>query len=221
MAEVEHESGLLVTGYADPVDDVASSDSPSPDLKRKQAAVLYADIADYTCFNEQDEESAHHRLLEAVRIMMSQVSENNGHIAHLAGGAMLAEFKDADSALHCAINVQLSIRQWNATSNVDCPVLFRIGVNLGDVISGQDDTYGNAVNLVAKLEKLASAGGICVSESVMNDLESQPTIRFVTKGKQYAKSIGKSVHAFWIEFDSRHAVEPGHTNAVRVSALTS
>jgi len=170
---------------------------------------------------EQDEEGTHRRLVKAIRIMMSHVADNKGRIAHLAGDAILAEFENADSALHCAINVQLSARQWNANFSVNRPVLFRIGVNLGDVISDQGDIYGNAVNLAARLEKLASSGGICVSESVMKDLEDHPSIKFVAMGKQYVKNISEPVHAFWIEFDSQQVGESSLTSAVKVSAVAS
>ena len=139
----------------------------------------------------------------------------------MAGDAVLAEFRDADSALHCAINVQLSAGQWNANFSADRPVLFRIGVNIGDVISDHGDIYGNAVNLAARLEKLASSGGICVSESVMKDLEGHPSIRFVAMGKQYVKNISEPVEAFWIEFESHEMGEPNFTSAIKVSALTS
>jgi len=221
MAGIEHGSDLLGSGYVEPAGEKNSSEPLSPNLQRKLAAVLYADIANYARLTEQDEEGTHLRLVEAIRIMMLHVADNNGRIAHLAGDAVLAEFKDADSALHCAINVQLSARQWNADFRVDLPVLFRIGVNLGEVISDQGDIYGNAVNLAARLEKLACSGGICVSEAVMKDLEGYPSIRFVAMGKQCVKNISEPVHAFWIEFDSCQMGEPELTSAVRVSALTS
>lgn len=221
LAEIEHGSDLLVSDYVDPVGEKDSRKIPATSLRRKQAAVLYADIANYARLTEQDEEGTHRRLVKAIRIMMSHVADNKGRIAHLAGDAILAEFKDADSALHCAINVQLSARQWNANFSVDHPLLFRIGVNLGDVIFDRGDIYGNAVNLAARLEKLANSGGICVSESVMKDLEDHPTIKFVAMGKQYVKNISEPVHAFWIEFDSRQLGEPSLTSAVKVSAVVS
>ncbi|NNE63742.1 MAG: adenylate/guanylate cyclase domain-containing protein [Gammaproteobacteria bacterium] len=221
LAEIETGSGLLVSDYVDSVSEEDCMDILATSLRRKRAAVLYADVANYARLTEQDEEGTHHRLVKAIRIMMSHVVDNRGRIAHLAGDAILAEFKDADSALHCAINVQLSARQWNANFSVDRSVLFRIGVNLGDVISDRGDIYGNAVNLAARLEKLATSGGICVSESVMQDLEGHPSIKFVAMGKRYVKNISEPVHAFWIEFDSQQMGEPNLTSAIKVSALAS
>ncbi len=221
LAGIEHGSGLLISGYVEPDCEQYNNQVPAPNLQRKRTAVMYADIAGYARLTEQDEEGTHHRLLEAIRIMMTQVSGNKGRIAHLAGDAILAEFKDADSALHCAINVQLSIRQWNENLAVDRQILFRIGVNFGDLISDYGDIYGNAVNLAARLEKLASSGGICVSESVMKHLEGHPSIKFVAMGKQYMKNISEPVRAFWIEFDSHQVDESDLTGTVKVSAVTS
>jgi adenylate cyclase len=190
-------------------------------LTHKQAGIFYADIANYTRLTEKDEEGTHRRLVEAIKIIMSFTNTNNGRIAHLAGDAVLAEFRDADSALHCAINVQMAVRQWNTNISSDEQVLFRIGVNFGDVISDHGDIYGNAVNLAARLEKLAYTGGICVSESVRQKLKNHSSFKFVAMGKQYVKNISEPVDVFWIEIDSQQVVEPSLTSAVKISAAVS
>ena len=104
---------------------------------------------------------------------------------------------------------------------VNQQVLFRIGVNFGDVISDQGDIYGNAVNLTARLEKLASSGGICVSETVRQELDGHPSYKFVAMGKQYVKNLREPVHAFWIEIDSQQIVDSALTGAVKISAMAS
>jgi adenylate cyclase len=181
------------------------------ELARKPVGILYADIADYTRLTEQDEEGTHRRLVKAVNIMRKNVAANNGRIAHLAGDAILAEFKDAGSAMQCAVNVQLVARQWNASLSVERQMLFRIGVNFGDVIPDRGDIYGNAVNLSARLEKLASSGGICVSETVRLKLVDHPSFKFVAMGKQYVKNINDPVQAFWILIDSQGVGYPAST----------
>lgn len=220
MTGVNHDTDLLVSDYAGPVGEKERSESLSPNPQCKQAAVLYAGIANHAGLSEQNDERTQGRLADAIRIMMSHVADNNGRIVHLAGDAILAEFKDADNALHCAINVQLSARQWNANFNVGRPILFRISVNLGDETFAQGDIDGNAENLAAKLEKLARAGGICVSESVMKDLGDRSSIRFVAMDKQCGKNISEPEHAFLIEFESHLMSELEFTSAIKVSALT-
>ena len=86
---------------------------------RRQVGILYADIANYSGLTEQDEEGTHHRLVESMRIIKAYVASSNGRVAHTAGDAILVEFKDIDSALHCAINVQLAARGMNAQLPVD------------------------------------------------------------------------------------------------------
>ncbi len=194
---------------------------PQAGRGRKPVGILYADIADYTRLIEKDEESTHLRLAEAIKNLMTNIAANKGHLTHLAGDAVLAEFKDADSALHCAINAQRAAWQWNADMPMDQQVLFRIGVNFGDVISDRSDIYGNEENLTERLEKLALSAGICVSDSVRQELDDHPAFKFFDMGKRYVKNISEPVHAYWIVVDSQKVVEPDLTGAVKVSALAS
>ena len=221
LPQNENWADEIVSDYIDPGNSETRAAFLPGALKRKQAGIFYADVADYARLTEQDEEGTHQRLVEAIKIMMTHVAANNGRIAHLAGDAILAEFRDSDSALHCAINVQLAARQWNTGFDAERHVLFRIGVNFGDVIADHGDIYGNAVNLAARLEKLASSGGVCVSESVMKELRDHSSYRFVALGKQYVKNIREPVQAFRIEIDSQQLVEPGLTTAVKVSAVAT
>lgn len=186
---------------------------------RQLAGIFYADVADYAQQTEQDEEGTHLHLVEAIKLMKTHVGIDNGRVAHLTGDAILAEFKDADSALHCAINVQLAARQWNATLDHESQVRFRIGVNFGEVIADHDDTYGNALNLTARLESLACSGGICVSDAARTELANKSAFKFVAQGKQYVKNVRKPVEAFWIEFDPLQIINTKQTGAVKISAL--
>jgi len=210
----------IVPGYSYPLtEDRQKSLQASYD--HRLVGVLYADIVDYSLLTEQDEEGTQHRLVESMKIMQAQITANNGRIVHLADDAVLAEFKDADGALHCAVNVQLSARQGNANFHAHEQVLFRIGVSFGDVITNQDDVFYNAVNLTARLEKLAHTGGIFVSESIRHRLKDHPSFKFVATGKQYVKNISEPVQAFWIEFDAEQIENSDHTSAITVSAVTS
>jgi class 3 adenylate cyclase len=209
---------FIVPGYTHHL--TANQQEPLPEnYDHCQAGIFYADIADCSHLTEQDEEGTHHRLVESMKIMQAHIAANNGKVAHFADDAILAEFKDPDSALHCAINVQLSARQWNADLHANQQVLFRIGVNFGDVIADHDDISGNAVNLAARLEKLAHTGGICVSESIRHELKNHSSFKFVAMGKQYVKNISGPVQAFWIEFDAEQVEKIDQTNFVRISAV--
>jgi class 3 adenylate cyclase len=188
---------------------------------RRQAGIFYADVADYTRLTEQDEEGTHLHLVEAMKLMKTHVDTDNGRVAHFTDDAILAEFKDADSALHCAINVQLAARQWNATLDLENQVQFRIGVNFGDVIADHGNIDGNAVNLAARLENLACSGGICVSDTVRAELANKSAFKFMAMGKQYVKNVCRPVEVFWIEFDPLQIINTEQTGAGKISAVTS
>ncbi|MBT8433079.1 MAG: adenylate/guanylate cyclase domain-containing protein [Gammaproteobacteria bacterium] len=188
---------------------------------RRRAGIFYADIANYSPLTEQDEEGAHRRLAEGMKIMKAYITASNGRVAHTAGDAILAEFKDADNALQCAVNVQLAARVLNARLHVSQRLLFRIGVNFGEVIADNADIYGNALNLAARLEKLADSEGICVSDSVRSELEDNSAFNFVALGKQYVKNINEPVQAFWIEIDAQQVVDADFTGTVKVSVMAS
>jgi class 3 adenylate cyclase len=188
---------------------------------RHLAGIFYADVAEYARLTEQDEEGTHRHLIEAMKIMKAHIDADNGHVAHFAGEAILAEFKDVDSALHCAINVQLAARQWNATVDLESQVRFRIGVNFSEVIADHDDIHGNAVNLAARLESLASSGGICISDTVRTELANKSAFKFVALGKQYVKKVCQPVEAFWIDFEPLQIIDTEQTGVMKISAVTS
>lgn len=216
----ESSTPILVPGYGYPVSDMQSRTRPNG-LNRRLVGILYADIADYSRLTEEDEEGTHLRLVEIMQIMKTYVDASRGRVAHFAGDAILAEFKDADSALRCSINMQLAACRWNASLHRNQQVRFRIGVNFGDVITKEGDIYGKAVNLAARLENLATTGGICVSDSVRSNLTNQSQFKFVSMGKRYVKNISEPVQAFWIEIDAQQVVDIDLTSAVRVSAVAS
>jgi adenylate cyclase len=201
---------VIVSGYCYSLTKNQQEMSPQS-CDHRQVGILYADIADYSRLTEQDEEGTHHRLVESMKTMEAYVSANYGKVAHVAGDAILAEFKDADNALNCAINMQLSDHRRNASLSSDRQILFRIGVNFGDVIADQGDIFGNAVNLAARLERLAHSGGICVSESVRRRLKDDPSFKFIAMGKQYIKNISDPVEVFWIEFGAERVEQIDYT----------
>jgi class 3 adenylate cyclase len=210
----------IVSGYSCPLTN-NQQELCQAGCDRRQVGILYADIANYAGLTEQDEEGTHHRLVESMNIIKAHAAANNGRGAHTAGDAILVEFKDIDSALHCAVNVQLAAREMNARIPVDQRILFRIGVNFGDVIADDGDIYGNAVNLAARLEGLAKRGGICVSESVRSELEDNSPFKFVALGNQYVKDISEPVQVFWIEFDTEQVVDTDSTSSLKVSVMAS
>jgi class 3 adenylate cyclase len=188
---------------------------------RRQVGILYAEVANYLHRTGQDEEGAHHRLVGSMKIIEGYVTAHNGSVAYTAGDAILVKFKDIESALRCAINVQLAARELNARLPVNRRVLFRIGVKSGDLLADNGDIYSDAINLAAWLEKLAHIGGICIPESVRSGLEDNSAFKFVALGKQYLKNICEPVQTFWIEFDAQQVVDEDFISSLKVSVMAS
>ncbi len=211
----EHHADILIAGYNPP--QVAESEF---DFDRKPVGILYADIADYARLTEEDEEGTHRRLIESMEIMKAEIAANNGRVAHSAGDGILAEFEDAESALRCAVSVQLASRLWNADLDLPRQVRFRIGINFGDVIADQGDIYGKAVNLTARLEGLACSGGICVSKSVQAALAEQSEFEFIALGKRYVKNISEPVEVFWIEVEFSQTAKRGAPSPADAVSVT-
>ena len=207
-AATDSSPDVIVSGYSYPLKKYQQEFSEGGD--HRQVGILYADIAEYSRLTGLADEATHHRLVENMEIMKAYVFANNGRVVHFTGDAILAEFNDADNALNCAINMQMANRQYNAGLRSDRQALFRIGVNFSDVAAGHDDTFGNAINLAARLEKLAHSGGICVSESVRHRLKNHPSFKFVATGNQYLKNISDPVQAFWIESRADRIEEIDH-----------
>ena len=208
----------IVSGYSF-LSNVSSHEPLPEGCHRHRAGIFYADIADYSGLNQQDDEDTYHRLGESVKIMEAHVSAHNGRVVHTAGDAILAEFEDVDSALQCAVNIQLAARELNARLPVNQQVLFRIGVDFGDVIADNGDIYSDAINLAAWLKKLAHIGGICIPQSVRLELEDNSAFDFVALGKQYVKDINEPIQTFWIELDTQQVIEVEFTSSLKVSAM--
>jgi adenylate cyclase len=165
-------------------------------LPRKLVAILYADVADYSRMTAIDEDSTHRRLAEYLDLFSASVSSHRGMVMHYAGDAVLAMFGAAVDAVSTAIAVQIELAEKNSELSGSEKLLFRIGVNLGDVIEDRGDIYGDGVNIAARLEALAPPGGICLSEAVKTSVGAKLNLSFQDLGAQQVKNIPEPVRAF-------------------------
>lgn len=135
-------------------------------VTRKLAAILYADVAGYSRLTGTDEVATHRALSVSLDAISAAVEEAGGQVLHYAGDAILAEFSSVIVAVTCANQIQRDLATRNQCLPQDRQLLFRIGINLGDVIVDRGELYGDGVNIAARLESLAAPGGICVSGAV-------------------------------------------------------
>src|SRR6266700_1338865 len=159
-------------------------------MERRLTAILAADVVGYSRLMGNDEAGTL-AALKKIRtdLIDGKIAEHQGRVVKLTGDGILAEFPSVVSAVACAVEMQRTIRERNADTPPDQRIEFRIGVNLGDVIVEGDDIYGDGVNVAARLEALAEAGGICVSAIVHDQVQGKLDCDFEDIGKQSLKNI--------------------------------
>lgn len=167
-------------------------------IERKLAAVLYADVAGYSRLTGEDEEGTHRLLSAYLDFFTETIQAHGGRVVHFAGDAVLAEFGSTMEAVRCAIRVQRELTTRNESLPTSRRLQFRVGINLGDVMVDRNDIYGDGVNVAARLEGLAEAGGICVSEAVVAQVRNRLDVSFVSLGRQRVKNIAEAVSAYRI-----------------------
>lgn len=170
-------------------------------LPRKLAAILYADVAEYSRLTGEDEEGTHRLLRTYLDHISSSIETSNGRVVHYAGDAVLADFATVVDALACGLAIQQGLKQRNSELPDERRMHFRIGINLGDVIVDGDEIYGDGVNVAARLESLADPGGICVSEGIRGAVGNKlpvdyQDIAYQDIGKQQVKNIEEPVQTY-------------------------
>jgi adenylate cyclase len=167
---------------------------PSP---RRLAAIFAADVVGYSRLMRADEEGTHERVKAHCRELVDpKISEHHGRIVKNTGDGMLAEFPSVVEAVLCAVAVQCGMSRRNSDIAGDQRISFRIGVNLGDVIAEPEDIYGDGVNIAARLEALAEPNGICISQTVYEQIRDKLPYPFEDLGHQHVKNIARPLHAF-------------------------
>ena len=145
---------------------------------RRLAAILAADVAGYSRLMGADEEGTHERLQAHLRELVEpKIKDHRGRTVKNTGDGLLAEFASVVDAVRCAVEVQRSMGDREPEVTEERRIRFRIGINLGDVIVDGDDIYGDGVNIAARLEGLATPGGICLSGTVRDHIGEPTPIR--------------------------------------------
>ena len=142
--------------------------------QRRLAAILAADVVGYSRLMEQDEG----RTLAAIRDLRREVidpllSEHHGRIVKLMGDGALVEFGSVVDAVACAVAIQKGVAARQADVSAERRIVFRIGINLGDVVVEGDDLLGDGVNVAARLEQLCEPGGVMVSGTAFDQLQGK------------------------------------------------
>ena len=165
-------------------------------FKRKLTAILSADAVGYSRLMREDEESTV-RDIAAHRILISEIiQQHHGRVIDSPGDNLLAEFASVVDAVNGAIIIQKEIKRSNTDTAKDRRMEFRIGINLGDVIEEKDRIYGDGVNIAARVEGLAAAGGILISGTVYEHVKDKLSLGYHYLGEQDVKNIPEPVQVY-------------------------
>jgi adenylate cyclase len=179
---------------------------PQEGFKRKLTAILSADVEGYSRLMGDDEEATV-RTLTAYRVVMTTlIQQHNGKVLDSPGDNLLAEFVSVVDAVQCAVAVQKEINARNTELPENRKMQFRIGINLGDVIQEEERIYGDGVNIAARLEGLSEPGGICISKTAFDHIESKLPYGYEFLGDQTVKNISKPVGAYRVLMEPRVTV---------------
>jgi adenylate cyclase len=166
--------------------------------KRKLSAILSADVKGYSRLMGEDE-LATVRTLEAYRKMVAEVIRNySGRVVDSPGDNLLAEFASVVDAVESAVEIQKELKAKNSGLPENRRMEFRIGINLGDVIEKGERIYGDGVNIAARIEGQAEAGGICVSRSVYDQVKNKLALGYEYLGEHDVKNISEPVPVYRI-----------------------
>ena len=165
--------------------------------ERRLAAILVADVAGYSRLMHQDEETTHARLTTLLAdTVMPAIARQAGRIIKNTGDGFLAEFPSAVKAVRAAIQFQDGVYRQSIGEVQDKRILFRVGINIGDVIVKADDLFGDGVNIASRLEGVAKPGGICLSLSAYDQVCGKVGVEFADLGEQKLKNITRPVRVY-------------------------
>lgn len=165
-------------------------------VKRRLTCILAADAFGYSAHMGEDEEATV-RVLSAHRAVIDGIiAFHEGRIVSTAGDSVLAEFSSVVEAVRCAVEIQDAIKTRNDSLAENHRMLFRVGINLGDVILKDNTLLGDGVNVAARLETIAEPGGICVSSSVFDQVTGKLDLGFQDIGEQALKNISRPIRVY-------------------------
>ncbi len=166
-------------------------------VQRRLAAILAADVVSYGRLMGADEMGT----LEALKahrreLIDPAIAAHHGRIVKTTGDGALVEFASVVDAVGCAVVIQRRMVNRNAGVEDDKRIIFRIGINVGDIIIDEDDIYGDGVNIAARLETLCEPGGLCISRAANDQIRDKLSLAFADLGEQAVKNITRAVGIF-------------------------
>lgn len=177
-------------------------------IKRKLAAILSADVKGYSRLMRDDEEATVQTLTLYKEVMATRIDKHGGRVVDSPGDNLLAEFASVVDAVACAVKIQKEIKSRNTGLPENRQMVFRIGINLGDIIEEEKRIYGDGINIAARLEGFADGGGICISKIVYDQVKNKLSLGYDYLGEQTVKNIPDPVSIYRVRMDANDRSRP-------------
>jgi len=177
------------------------------ETSRKLTTIFCADVQDYTRLMGKDEEGTLATLRRYRDAMTRLIEAHGGRVINTWGDGVFAEFPSVVEAVRAAIDVQNELAGYNAAMDTERQMLFRIGLNLGDVIADGNDLYGDGVNIAARLQSRAAAGGIVISNTVYDQVRNKVAVGFDFLGQLEVKNIEGGVPSYAVRVGGVQVVD--------------
>ena len=175
---------------------------PQKGFKRKLTAILSADVEGYSRLMEDDDEATIRTLTDYRTVISNLIQQYQGRVVDSPGDNILTEFTSVVNAVNCAVEIQCDLAERNTELPYNRQMQFRIGVNLGDVVEEEGRIYGDGINIAARIEALAEAGGICISRNVFEQVKNKLKLGYEYLGEHTVKNIVEPVRAYRILMES-------------------
>lgn len=169
---------------------------PSGEYKRKLTAILSADVQGYSRMMGEDEDSTIRTLTGYRELMSTLIQKHRGRVVDSPGDNLLAEFGSVVDAVRCAVEIQEELKVRNDELPENRRMVFRIGINLGDVVAEGERIYGDGVNIAARVEGLADGGGICISGTVYDSIKNKLSLSYEPMGEHTVKNIKEPIRVY-------------------------
>jgi adenylate cyclase len=198
-----------------------------PEVKRKLTAILSADVQGYSRLMGEDEVGTIQTLTAYKEVLAGLIQQHHGRVVDAPGDNVLAEFASVVDAVRSAVEIQEDLKDRNKELPEDRRMAFRIGVNLGDVVEEDNKLFGDGVNIAARLENVAEAGGICISGTAYDQVKNKLAFSYEYCGEQTVKNIKEPVRVYRILMEpgvkevaaEKRAKKPWQRLALRLGAV--